>query len=81
MSADPKKILADALALPADARAGLAAQLIDSLDEEVDEDAEDAWSAELARRIEEIDSGAVKPIPWSEARRRILGRPRAPETR
>ena len=28
-----------------------------------------AWSAELHRRAAEIDSGAVKPVPWDEVRR------------
>ncbi len=73
MATDPKKILADALSLPLEARAALAGQLIESLDTEVDEDAEAEWGKEIARRLREIDSGAVTPIPWSEARRTILG--------
>jgi len=43
--------------------------LIVSLDETVDEDAEAAWQATIERRIAEIDSGAVKMVPWSEARK------------
>jgi len=50
----------------------LAGSLIVSLDETVDEDAEAAWQATIERRIAEIDSGAVKMVPWSEARKRIL---------
>lgn len=73
MSVDPKKLLDEALGLPPEARAGLAARLIDSLDTAVDEDAEAAWSAALAERVRELDSDAVRPIPWSEARRQILG--------
>jgi len=30
--------------------------------------------AEIAKRLRELDSGAVTPVPWSEARRMILGR-------
>ncbi len=37
-------ILKDALALPTEARAALAGSLLDSLDGEVDEDAEAAWA-------------------------------------
>jgi len=37
----------------------------------VDATAEQEWSREIARRIEELDSGKVKPIPWEEARRQI----------
>ena len=62
-----------ALRLPKSARAALAARLLESLDAEIDEDAEEAWDAEIARRHEEIDSGRVKMVPWSEARRQIMG--------
>ena len=29
------------------------------------------WNEEIAKRIAELDSGEVKPIPWDEARRQI----------
>jgi len=48
--------------------------LIGSLDVEVDEDAEEAWREEIYRRLQQIDSGAVKPIPWDDARRRLRAR-------
>ena len=73
MKQDPTRLLKEALKLPQDARAALAASLLDSLDQEVDEDAESAWQAEIDRRLRELDSGRVKPVPWSEARRRIAG--------
>jgi putative addiction module component (TIGR02574 family) len=69
---DPKRVFEEALGLPPDARAALAAELIATLDDEVDPDAEAAWSEEIRRRLDEIDTGTVRPIPWSEARRRIL---------
>lgn len=72
MNADAKKILEDALRLPPEARAAVASSLIESLDTEVDPDAEAAWAVEIERRLKEIDSGAVKLIPWAEARKRIL---------
>jgi len=50
----------------------LAALLLDGDDSEIDQDAEDAWDAEIARPLEEIDSGRVKMVPWSEARRQIM---------
>jgi len=70
---DPAELLKEALQLPADTRAALAGSLLDSLDQEVDEDAETAWQLEINRRIEDLDSGKVKTVPWSEARRRIFG--------
>jgi putative addiction module component (TIGR02574 family) len=78
MSSDPKKLLEDALKLPQEARAAIAGSLIDSLDERLDEDAEDAWSVEITRRLAEMDAGKVKTIPWPEARRRILENPDDP---
>jgi putative addiction module component (TIGR02574 family) len=73
MKREPAEILKDALALPTEARAALAG-LLDSLDTEVDEDAEAAWAAEVNRRVGELDSGAVKMIPWAEVRRRLAAR-------
>jgi putative addiction module component (TIGR02574 family) len=49
----------------------LAGSILESLDETVDASAEEGWSQEIARRIAELDSGKVKPIPWSEARRQV----------
>jgi len=72
MKNDSTEILKEALKLPPAARAALAGSLLDSLDQEVDEGAEAAWEAEIERRLAELDSGRVRPIPWAEARRRIL---------
>ncbi len=74
MTPDPGKLLEEALKLSPEARAALAASLLESLDEEVDEGVEAAWAEEIAKRIHELDSGTVTPIPWSEARRKILER-------
>ena len=71
MTQDVSELLKKALALPAEARAALAGSLLESLDETVDVSAEEEWSDEIARRIAELDSGKVKPIPWSEARRQV----------
>ena len=74
MNPGHKKVLEEALRLPAAARAALAGYLIESLDDSVDEDAEAAWAQEIARRIDDLDRGRVKAVPWSVARRQILGR-------
>ncbi len=71
MTRSPSDILEEALTLPADARAEIASQLISSLDDTEDDDAEAAWSAEIERRIRDIDDGTVELVPWAEARRRI----------
>jgi putative addiction module component (TIGR02574 family) len=72
VTAKDKKLLEEALRLPPEARAALAGSLLESLDAPVDEDAEVKWGEEIAKRLSELDSGKVKPIPWAEARRRIL---------
>ena len=74
MTPDPAKLLQEALRLSPEARAALAVSLLESLEVEVDESAEAAWADEIAKRLRELDSGAVTPVPWSEARRMILGR-------
>ncbi|MGD0367928.1 MAG: addiction module protein [Acidobacteriaceae bacterium] len=71
MEQDVSEVLKKALALPSEARAALAGALLESLDETVDESAEAEWDREIARRIEELDSGRVRTIAWAEARRRI----------
>jgi putative addiction module component (TIGR02574 family) len=73
MSTTAERLLGEALELSDRDRAELAAQLIDSLDAEVDAGAAEAWDEEIQRRIVELDSGAVTPIPWSEVRRAVLG--------
>jgi putative addiction module component (TIGR02574 family) len=58
------EILGDALALPVEGRAMIAGSLIESLDEDVaDENVEEQWSTEIARRIDEIDAGRVQLVP------------------
>jgi putative addiction module component (TIGR02574 family) len=66
-----QELLNDALRLPDEQRAALAAVLIESLDDGVDEDAEAAWSIEIARRLRDVQSGHVKTIPWTQARQVI----------
>ena len=68
---DAEQLLAEALRLSDAARAALAGQLIQSLDHDVDPDAEAAWSEEIRARLERVDAGIAETIPWSEARRRI----------
>jgi putative addiction module component (TIGR02574 family) len=68
---DAKQLLSEALRLSDEERAALAGELIQSLDTEVDADAEASWSAEIRSRLERLDAGTAVTVPWSEARRRI----------
>lgn len=74
MKEDAARLLSQALKLSPEERAALADSLLDSLDPGFGEGLEAAWAAEIAKRLEDLDSGRVAPVPWPEARRRILGR-------
>ena len=75
MTLDVSEIMRKALALPLKARAALAGSLLESLDEHPpDQGIEAAWSEEITRRIEELDSGKVQLIPYEEVRRRLMAR-------
>lgn len=77
MLRDPSSLLDEALQLPADARARLAADLLRSLDQDeepLDEAEYDRiWGEVIERRLREIETGVAKPVAWAEARRRIAG--------
>jgi putative addiction module component (TIGR02574 family) len=70
----PDRVLADALRLKAKDRAALVNSLLASVD--IDPEVLAAWEDEAARRLKEIDSGAVKAIPWATAQKRIFARKR-----
>ncbi len=74
MKRDAAEILKDAMAPPPEARAAVAGPLLESLDDQVDEGAVAAWEAEIARRLNDLDTGKVKLIPWATVRRRFMGR-------
>ena len=67
---EASELLKKALSLPDKERAALAASLIDSLDTTVDDGAEAAWQEEIARRLNEVETGKVKTVPWQEVRRK-----------
>jgi putative addiction module component (TIGR02574 family) len=62
-----------ALQLPEHDRAELAAKLIDSIDPTTDTDWAEAWDAEIAKRIIELEAGKTKTIPWDQVRQGIVG--------
>ena len=74
MTEEVNELLKKAMALPVNARAELAGSLLDTLDETVDEDVEASWQNEIALRIQELDSGKAKTIPWTEVRIRLTAK-------
>jgi putative addiction module component (TIGR02574 family) len=71
MREEASELLKRARALPPPERAELVRALIESLDETECESVQEAWDAEIVRRIEELNSGKVKTVSLEEARRRL----------
>jgi putative addiction module component (TIGR02574 family) len=74
MAEDAAELLTHALKPPPAARAALADSLIDSLDTDVDANAEEAWRNEIALRVRDLDSGRVQTIAWDDVRRQLRRR-------
>jgi len=69
METELEKLEAEALKLTPSERAALAQRLLASLEEDVE--IEEAWAAEVERRVAEVESGSVKLIPIAEAIARV----------
>nr|VFJ69912.1 MAG: putative addiction module component, TIGR02574 family [Candidatus Kentron sp. DK] len=66
-----QQIESQALHLPEQARAELAQKLFDSLNGHAEPDqVSTEWLLEAQRRAEELDSGAVRPVPSEEVARK-----------
>jgi len=72
MSKAAEDLLKKALSLGVGDRASLAGALIESLDGQIDPDAEGAWEAEILRRVSELESHAVETVPWTAVRERLF---------
>lgn len=78
MTPEVSRLLEKALSLSVEEQEALADSLIANLGEKMEPGVAAAWDAEIKRRIEELDSGKVRTIPWEEVRRRNLAKlPRA----
>ncbi len=76
MVATPKELYERAMSLNDEERAELVGLLLESLDIIGEEGVEAAWLTEIERRLSDLDSGTVKPVPWTEVRARVF-EPRA----
>jgi putative addiction module component (TIGR02574 family) len=74
MARDAAQLLHEAMELPAEARAALADSLLDSLDAEIDADAEQLWREESELRLASLNDGSVRLLPWSEVQARLSSR-------
>lgn len=71
MSRETTELLKQALSLSEEERAVLAASLLNSLDTTADLEVEQAWQQEIARRLDDLDSGKAKKFPWTDIRQRL----------
>jgi len=72
MATIAEHVLLEALRLPTRERGEIIARLLDSLEVDDDPDAEDAWDDEIRQRLDEVQSGKVKPVTWEEALKQIM---------
>jgi putative addiction module component (TIGR02574 family) len=73
MSPETSDLLKRALALPADERAALANTLLNTLDGPNESiSLQEAWDAEVARRIADLKAGKAVTVPWEELHRELL---------
>jgi putative addiction module component (TIGR02574 family) len=72
-----QQLLREALTLPVDQRADIAAELLASLDEPETMDAETveaAWAREIERRATRVLAGESLGEPWEDVRARVARR-------
>ena len=73
MTSRAQEVLREALTLPVNERADVAAELLASLDEVEAEDpavVEAAWAAEIEKRARRVLAGETAGTPWDDIRRR-----------
>lgn len=74
MRRDLKAIAAEALELPLTARAELAGQLLESLDDLSEEENDQLWAQEGERRYAEYKAGNIEAVPAEEVFARLRAR-------
>jgi putative addiction module component (TIGR02574 family) len=68
VTVDAKRVIGEALRLPANMRAALAGELLASLDDaELESGREAAWSSEIQARIDAYERGEVAAVPAEHA--------------
>lgn len=73
MDAQTESLFTEAMKLPPTEREDLATRLFGSL-ENAQTPLDPSWDAEIARRVEEIESGKVELIPAEEVHRKMAER-------
>jgi putative addiction module component (TIGR02574 family) len=72
---EASQVLERALDLSTEDRGALIARLIDSLDDApIEAGIEEAWAAEIKRRVDDLRSGKARLIPEEDVQRRAAAR-------
>lgn len=71
MSAKSDSVRDEALRLPEQERARLAAALLASLDGEAEEGVEEAWAAEVEKRKAQVERGEARLVPWEQVKAEV----------
>jgi putative addiction module component (TIGR02574 family) len=79
LTPEVSRLLEQALSLSVEEQEALANSLFSNLDREMsegpaEEGVEEAWAEEIKRRIDDIQSGRTKMIPYEQVRRRLAAR-------
>jgi putative addiction module component (TIGR02574 family) len=74
MTPEVSKLLEQALSLSIEEREALADSLVSNLDGKVDEGVQEAWEAEIGKRVADLDLGKAKTTSWAEVRQRNLAK-------
>jgi putative addiction module component (TIGR02574 family) len=74
MARSAHELFEEAMKLDPQERATLLRLLIEALDAEIEEGVDEAWRAEIERRMAELDAGSVETIPWEEVKARLYRR-------
>lgn len=74
MSKTVKELYSEAAELDERQRADLAGLLLESLEPDQDPDVENAWKAEIEKRLAQIDAGETELIPWDSVKQAMYDR-------
>ena len=72
MDVDP--LAREAARLSADDQHALLDRIVDTLASAAERQVAEAWDEEIARRVEDLDSGRATTIPWTEVKQRLHAR-------
>lgn len=74
MTERTQEILSLALELEVSERREVIAELMASLEDELDPELHPDWSEEILRRLQDVESGTVRTVPWSEVRAGLVNK-------